>query len=283
MTTASSNPSLISSLEYNNRVLKYVLIPDYLQKLSTHGNLKEALLKVQMMTHDQVIGDFMPNMFTPDIPEETKQKVLTSIRKKTEEENKKKIEEYLPIIFNQTLVTLCTVLDTFLVDSLRVITTHQPKILKALASDDDIKIDDLFTATEQEQLIAKVQEKVLSDFDFMGIKDKLSVLSQKLKVDVEGGLMLKFHKEEVQELYKSKGDFLYDTYDKRNLVVHRDQKAITTFEELSEVSTYISYFILDFGFILGAHFKIETDFGQFLKRKPKGLVSDYEDKPKDLV
>ncbi len=136
MTVVAKNPPLINSLEYNNRVLKYVLIPDYLQKLSTHGNLKEALLKVQMMTHDQIVGDFMPDMFTPDVPEKTKQTVLTIIRKKTEEENKKKIDDYLPIIFNQPTwkSNLCRVSQTSGEQ------THQPQVRRiptALMHQDD--------------------------------------------------------------------------------------------------------------------------------------------------
>lgn len=269
---------IIKSLEYNNRVLKYVLIPDYLQKLSEHGNLKEALLKVQMATHDQIVGDLIPEMFTEAVTPEMQEKVLTLIRQKTEEENKKKIDDYLPIILNQTLVTICTVLDTFLVDSLKVITDHQPMVLKGLASNEDIKIEDLFSTTNHSELIATVQEKVISDFDFMGIQDKLKLLSEKMKVDVAGALQLRLHKQEVQDHYKDKGDFLYNVYEKRNLVVHKDQQVISTYEELSEVSTYISYFILDLGFILGEHFKLPTDFAMFLNRRPKGIKLEPETK-----
>ncbi|MBI2404807.1 hypothetical protein HYV22_01355 [Candidatus Gottesmanbacteria bacterium] len=278
MAGTTAQTLVIKSLEYNNRVLKYVLIPEYLQKLVTHGNLKEALLKVHLAVHDQVVEDILSSMFSRDVSDQTKEKVLTLLRKNAELESKKNIDDYLPIILNQTLVTLCTVLDTFMVDSLRVITTFQPKILEGLASDDVIRKKDVFATQDLSGLIARVQEKVLSEFDYMGMKDKLKNLSDKLNVDTAGALQLKYHKSEVQEHYKSKGNFLFDVYEKRIAIVHRDQHQINSFEELSEISTYISYFILDLGIILGKHFHIDTDFWQFLRQKPKDLTLSYEHK-----
>ncbi|MFZ5376795.1 MAG: hypothetical protein ACOZAN_03985 [Patescibacteria group bacterium] len=254
-------------------------MPQYLQQLRDHGNLDEALLKVHMASHDSVVADLREKMFIPGTSEEQRQKVLGYARTQAQQESKKNISEYMPIILNQVLVSFCSILDLFLTESFRTVSIKEPKILYSIDAAKKINTRDVFESTSLEDVVEKIRLDLVSKFDFMGIKDKLLIFSEKLGVDVKYAEGLQWHNAEIQSKYADKSDYLLEIYGKRNLIVHQDQLIINTVEELSEISEYISYFILDLGLVLGKHFKLETDFQNFLNQRPPGIALQQDEMP----
>lgn len=257
---------LLKPLKFGNRLRKYVLIPYYLDVISNQGNLKEAILKVHMIGFDAALEK---DFFKPGVSEVEKEAALKKTRDKIEEKNRRNIEEYLPILFNQALVMACAVLDIYLFDSLKVLTTKKPNILKGLAREEDIKISDLIDLADYKKIFSHIQNKVLNRFDFVGIEKKLEILGR-LGINIKNALGLKTHNEKAQREYANGYELLLDAYKKRNDIVHRDQLPLRSYADLSKISTYFDYFMSDLGFTAGRRFGILTDFELFI-RDPRSV------------
>ncbi len=265
------NEEILKPLKFGNRMRKYILIPYKLDYISRHGNLNEAILKFDMKTFNGIEND-MDGLWMPGTTEEEKKNHVKKIRKQIEDKSRKDMGNYFPILFNQALIMSCTVLDTFLVDSLKVLTNKQPNVLKGLASRDDVSIKELIDYSDYQKIFNHIQEKILKRFDFAGIEKKIKIL-RGLGIDMDTALGLKFHLPHFREKYPRGYEFLLDAYKKRHEIVHQDQLPLNTYQDLEEICSFFDGFMMDFAIITGRHFVIPVDFELFLK-DPKSVDID---------
>jgi len=249
---------IIKPVSFGKRLKKYSLIPYYLHLLSTYGNLKELILARKMEGLDQILIEMTPYVMA-EMKEEERQKAIQTFKEKAEEMNRKEIDSFMPILFNQALVMACTTIDVFLVDALRVITQKKPNILKGLAGKESIDIAQVIDLADYQKIFEFIQAKVLKKFDYGSIEDKIKTFD-KLGVDTAGAFSFKHHNEKVQMKYPNAQDLLISTYQKRHGIVHADQLPLTTYKELEEITTFYDNLMLSFGIELGRHFSITTDW-----------------------
>ena len=266
--SSNQNIILLKPLKFGQRIRKYILIPFYLNGASEHGNLKEALLKMHMAAFDMSFND--KKYWKPEVSKEQRKENMKKIREEIEEKNRKNINEYLPILFNQALVMACTVFDNFLLDSIKVFTSKNPQLLKSLVVEGDINIYELIDLGDFNKIFSTIQTKVLNRFDFSSIEEKIKLLRNRLKIDTDSTFKLPYRNQEVQKRYPEGYKFLMNIYKNRNDIVHRDKLPLRSYEELENISTFFDYYMLDFALIAGKKFEINSDFELFMKN-PKSV------------
>jgi hypothetical protein len=256
---------IIKPVKFGYRLRRDTLIPYYLDLLSTKGNLKEAIFKHKMAGFDQLVAE-MASRAIVAASEENRQAMIQIIKKNAEELNRKEIESFMPILFNQAVVMTCTIFDVFLVDSLEVVTRKQPNILKSLVGKQEIDINQIPDLGDYQNIFAFLQTKALKKFDYGSIEDKIKALD-KLKVDTAGIFSFKHQNQNLQKQYPNAQEQLVNVYMKRHGIVHANQLPLTTYSELQEITTFVDALMLSFGIGLGAHFRITTDWDLLLSGK----------------
>lgn len=256
------NKEILKPLKFGSRMRKYVLIPYCLDVISKRGTLKEAILKVHMAVFDSSLND--KEFWTSEVSKDLKRSKIEKLREEIERKNRKDVEKYLPILFNQTLIMVCTICDTFLFDLLKVITNKEPNILKSLVNENDITIPEIIDLGNYQKIFDTIQNQVLQRFDFAGIDKKMTIL-KRLGIDVDSAFKLKFHTRQVQQKYPNGYNFLITAYKKRNDIVHRNKLTVKTHKELEKISVFFGYFISDLALIAGRKFGIPTDLELFFK------------------
>ena len=229
--------------EFTSRMNKYVLIPYYLDFLSINGNLKENLLKVQMNGFEQTLNS-TSKFWKEGISVERKIEEAEKIKIKISKQYENEIENYFPILYNQALIISCTIFDLFLFESYESIVNQAPA-LEILLKKTDVTSD-------------KNIEKILKNFDYSGIKDKIEKI-ERLKINMDIIFKLKLFKNEVQEKYPDGRNYLFHIYSTRNDIVHRNLLPIKKYSELSDMTTYLQSFMIEFAYHTGNQFNINTD------------------------
>jgi hypothetical protein len=211
-----------------------------------------------MAGFDQMVAE-MASRTMVAMSEEDRQATIQTMQKNAEEMNRREIENFMPILFNQAVVMTCTIFDVFLVDSLEVVTRKQPNILKGLLGKQEIDIYKIPELGVYHNILAFLQTKALKKFDYGSIEDKIKALD-KLKVDIAGVFSFKHHTQDLQKQYPNAQELLVNVYTKRHGIVHANQLPLTTYGELQEITRFIDNLMLSFGIELGAHFRITTDW-----------------------
>jgi HEPN superfamily RiboL-PSP-like protein len=253
---------IIKPVSFGYRLKRDSLIPYYLDLLSTKGNLKELIMVHKMAGFDQMVAE-MASRAMVVMKEEDRQATIQTIKKNAEEMNRKEIESFMPILFNQAVVMTCTTFDVFLVDSLEVVTRKQPNILKGLIGKQEIDINQITDLGDYQNILGFLQTKALKKFDYGSIEDKIKAL-EKLGVDITGVFSFKHHNQDIQKRYPNAQELLVNVYTKRHGIVHANQLPLTTYGELEEITTFVDNLMLSFGIELGAHFRITTDWDLLL-------------------
>ncbi len=245
---------------YHRIMGKFADIPRHIYAVSEHVNLKEMLLKYRMVGMEETISEVSPHLIgwvkpdgQPFDPEETRAKI--------EENMVNEIEEYLPILFNQALVMICTVFEVFLADCFNVITRRQPRVLISLAeqSDSEISIKEIINLGDYDKIFEAIQAKVLKQFDFRGIDGKIKTF-KKMTVNMDDIFKFKFHSSKVSAQYPEAHKTLIEFYEKRNDIVHRNLLPLRNYQDLEHISGFFSYLLMSFGWVLSEKFRIPNDF-----------------------
>ncbi len=160
------------------RLNKYAANSYYVDFLEKKGNLRETLIKARTASSKQTMTELFsdPQAWNPGLSEKEKQQSLESMIKNVDKREAEEVDKFFITLLNQTLVMLCTVFDTYLVDRLDVIIYTKPDLLKLFADDKDISIKEIIDSKTYENVFNVMQSKVLKRFDFMGIKDKFKYL-----------------------------------------------------------------------------------------------------------
>jgi hypothetical protein len=244
--------------KYHFRIGKFALIPRYIYGVDRIVNIKQMILDHRMEGMDKIMSKHGPAAIAA-LEAQGKDSDISKFREVIVKDTKEDIEEYLPILFNQALVMMCTVFDVFLVDSLEVITKKQPKILHQLADKSDISVTDIINIPNYDAIFKIIQDKALSRFDFSGIKDKVKTLD-KIGVDTKGVFNFKFQNDNPRKKFPDSYGIFISCYEKRNDIVHRDKLPIKSPDDLEYIADLFADLIMNFGWEMGEHFDIPTDF-----------------------
>jgi hypothetical protein len=189
-------------------------------------------------------------------------------RAKLEAFSCQEVDEYLPILYNQALVMMVTVFDVFRYESLKIVTTKHPDLLKSMADEKDMTIVRILELGECQAIFEAIQSRVLRRFDYKSITEKIDAI-RKLRVDVDAAFGFTFHTLKIQEQYPDTLPRFRDCYDKRHAIVHREQHTFDTYEQLEEVDMFLGYLVMSFSLALGFRFGIMTDWEKIFVPHPE--------------
>lgn len=221
-------------------------------------SLKDIIIQIKMIENNQHLeNDLMKPLM--DIIK-TSPQISEYFDTKLKEQIEIDIENYLPILFNQSFVMIITVFDVFLNESLHTIIKKQPNLLKELAQEEtDITVSQVVDANDYDEIFNIITNKVLRRFDFLSIDKKISRL-KKIGIDTDKALNFEFHNQEEQSQFSEGKNLVVRYYNQRHEIVHQDKHHLKTMNELEEIEKFFLYLILNFGIAIGKHFKIKTDW-----------------------
>ncbi|MDQ1591706.1 MAG: hypothetical protein QOG71_2333 [Pyrinomonadaceae bacterium] len=255
---------LLIALKCSQRIFKYALIPLHFKNFFEYGGLGERIVSHRMQGVDEMVEQFLPASTagkTNVEVEALRRQYLSGMEDFTRQE----VSEYLPILYNQALVMIITVFDGFFSESLTTITNKYPQYLKSMADDKDITIMQIIDLADYSAIFERIQSRVIKRFDYKSITERLDVL-RKLGVNVDDALRFKFHRAQTQQKYPESLKLLRSYYEKRNSIVHQEQPAFDTYEQLEAAGEFFSDLVLSLGFALGFKFDVMTDFETMFAR-----------------
>jgi hypothetical protein len=244
---------VIKQAMFHQRMLKYALIPRFIYDVDQTVGIREKILDHRMSGLEAKFTELIDRGIISA-------SVRGIFREKAEENTREDIEEYLPILYNQALVMMCTTFDVFLIDSVEVITRKQPTILHSLTDPKDISITEVINATDYEILLDTIRKRALKRFDYGGIEDKVRILNKKVDLDTDGVFKFKFQVDAIRNKFPKSYESLVSAYNNRHGIVHRDEQPIKTPDDLSTVADLFSNLIMNFGWEMSERFDIQTDF-----------------------
>lgn len=247
-------------MKYSGGVLRYSLNAYYLDLARINGNLSDVLLSVRLTEQEKFLDEELSNknLWKPGLSEEEIAANNKKLREKMSERQRQEVDRFFTIAFNQALVMMCTVFDTFLEDCLRVITFKKPETLKALSAEKDITVDRIISARSYDEIFEHIQENVLKRFEFEGIDGKLRQLS---RIGVQEHELFQLN-DKITSRFPTPANFLRKIYSDRHDIVHREQLVITKYNELSNISYFLNHIITKWGALyFPKKFGISSDIG----------------------
>jgi len=247
----------LKPFEFARRIGKYFMNVYYINLFCEKGNLKNILLKTRVRhIYKDVMGD---EMWKERLSLKKKMENLRLLKEKAQEEYTQEVENFLPILFNQTLVMFCTVFDNFLIDGLDVITNLKPEMIKNLSTKED---RDILEAIEENMDVSRstvfsiIRKKILERFDFKSIDKKINTFEA---LGLKRNIIFKLNKKMTVKYPKAE-KLLKEIYSKRNDIVHKNTLPLRKFQELEHINGFFTHFIFKFSLDVWRTFNIKTDF-----------------------
>lgn len=226
---------------FMNRLNKYAVNAYYVDLIKKEANLREILIQARITDSKKSIVNFFsdPEVLLAVATEKDKQQKIENIIFETNKKQVEEVDKFFIILMNQTLVMLCTIFDTFLVDCFDVITYTRPN----------------FFSNKKHVLINR--DKMVNKFDYAGIKDKFKYLTM---TGLEMGKLFSLNSI-MGPKYSDPLKILHNAYDNRNDVIHRNQMKISSYNEIASIADFMMHLIIRWGTLdFKKHFDIQSDF-----------------------
>lgn len=244
---------------YMYRLNKYSVNSYYLDFLVKKGNLRETLIKARVISSREVISEILsdPEAWNPETTEEEKEKNIEDTINRVDKKEAEEVDKFFVTQLNQTLVMLCTVFDTFLVDCFDVITYVKPEIIKSFTAEKDISVAEVIDAKTYDNVFNTIQGKVLERFDYSGIEKKFEYLKkaglETKDLFILNNIMAPKYSDPLRVILKA--------YKDRNDIVHRNQMKIYSYQEIEYIANLMNHLIMNWGITKFKNkFKIDSDF-----------------------
>jgi hypothetical protein len=233
----AENFPLIPAIEYMGRLNDVVLLfRNLLAIYVAHGR---PSLEYQISTGlEQTIPEFIDRAFIG--AKENEGKVKRELSEMIAEFNKTKLAEFERRIPNHSLVSLCTVFDSYLNKVVDAIVQSKKEILFGSKVANRITLKKVVEAGTIESLVENYRAAEVLTFSHKSIEQKLGYFSD-LGIDIEklfdGSL---FDPKVNPRISNWKRDQLIDIYNKRNDIVHQDSIVVADMEEIDDIFNFFT-------------------------------------------
>ena len=137
------------------------------------------------------------------------------------------------------LVTLCTILDSYLDSTLDAVFRQNPKILYGVSGAKNIELKKLVELGSVDAVIREIRAKEIRNFSNDDIANRLDYFKAKLSIDTDRLFDWELSdKDTDRRLEGLTLKSLENFYQQRQDIVHRDDMLISTFEELDRISVF---------------------------------------------
>ncbi len=198
------------------------------------------------------ISDIMPHMEDEQLARE-----FSRISSQIEVDIRKKVKLYDLWLINQSIVTLCTILDAFFDEAVDAALKKNSYLLY----NKQISLKEVIELETSKQVSDHIRQEAVSSFSGKGLSEKLKYMKTKLELTPSEICNWSYFDSEVQIEFETWNlDTLREIYKDRNDIVHRDEKPYQTVEELCNIAHFFRCISWSTTFFLYKKFGIGIDF-----------------------
>lgn len=186
---------------------------------------------------------------------DTKKMIFDKMR----EENLKTVQDYKPLLLNQNLVMLCTIMEMFFIHILDIILKIEPRTIISLAEEKNIDLKQIIKLKNYNAILDNFRNKILDNFSRQGMSIKFKNY-KKIGIEISKVFDYSDYTEEVQRKFNNFDlNKLIEIFDKRHDIVHKNCRSIKNIEELTLIKEFFEKIILNFSIIVKSKFNIPID------------------------
>lgn len=165
------------------------------------------------------------------------------IYQQLKELNAKKVQDYVPVLLNQNLVMLCTIMEIFFVHILEIIIKCEPKTLIGLSVEKEITLQRAVELSSYEAVIEEFESKTLEHFSRQGLKEKFKIYS-KIGLDNTKIFDYSSYTDEAKgNLHGYDLNKLNEIFDMRHDIVHKNCSPLQELEQLNKIKDFFEKLI----------------------------------------
>lgn len=218
--------------------------------------VEEVAVEVKVCAIRQVlkndISDIMPHMEDEQLARE-----FSRISSQIEVDIRKKVKRYDLWLINQSIVTLCTILDAFFDEAVDAVMEKDPRLLYGK----QVLFKKAIELGTSKQIGDYIRQKAVSYFSSQGLDKKIKYMNEKLELTPSEICNWSHFSGEVQTKFAAWNlETLRETYKERNNIVHRDAQPYQTIDELCDIAHFFVYISWSITFFLQKKFGISIDF-----------------------
>ena len=211
----------------------------------------EAKVRAMRQVLKDDISDIMPHMEGEQLARE-----FSRISSQIEVDIRKKVKRYDLWLINQSIVTLCTILDAFFYEAVDAALKKNPHLLY----NKQISFKEVIELETSKQVSDHIRQKEVSRFSGKGLVEKLEYMKTKLGLTPSEICNWSYFSSEVKIEFETWDlDTLREIYKDRNDIVHRDEKPYQTVDELCNIAHFFRCISWSTTFFLRKKFGISID------------------------
>ena len=223
-------------------------------------NVQQFIVDTMMQGSDQLLQELVDKQIIyhedPQKTRELKKEIFEQLKKS----NLQKVQDYVPVLLNQNLVMLCTIMEIFFLHILETAMVVEPNTLMGLAQEKNINLQQVITLKNYDSIIEDFRLKVLDHFSRQGLKEKFKIF-EKIGFDVNQIFDYSKFTSDVQDKFKNYSlDTLDQIFEKRHNIVHKNALPLKHLSELIEIKDFFEKIILNISTIVMVKYGVLLDF-----------------------
>lgn len=232
-------------------------------------NVKSKLLGRMVAGNDALVEDMLRKQGFHENPEAFKI-ANDFFTKGMEELNRKKIDNYTPILLNQNLVMLCTVLEIFFIHILEVIIESSPKTLIGLSKEKSISLESVIELKNYDAVIRDFKDKTFDHFSRHSTKEQFEIY-KKIGIDIATVFDYStFTPAAQKEMIGNDLEKLIQIFETRHSIVHDNTFPVQREEELYKILDFFSKIVINLSSTVMKKYKIPLEAHEFMKGVQNG-------------
>lgn len=235
----------LKTFEFLSKLNRTVIFLRDILKVCQKREYQSILLQERRVMRKEFLAELEHKKIFSHPDPETHKTLKHMVIKKMEQSDEAVIKSYIPIIVNQNLVMLCTVMDIFLVHVLVTVLQKKPQIIVGLAQEKNIMLKRILELGNYDAVVEEFRDKVVETFSFQGIKERFTTFS-KIGIPTESVFEYSGFPERVQKRYKGYNfSNLEGIFQKRHDVVHKNELPIKDIDELRAIEDFLEKTIVN--------------------------------------
>lgn len=232
-------------------------------------NVKSKLLGRMVAGNDTLVEEMLRKQGFHENPKAFKT-ANDFFTKGMEELNRKKLDNYSPILLNQNLVMLCTVLEIFFIHILEVIIESSPKTLIGLSKEKAISLESVIELKNYDALIRDFKDKTFDHFSRQSIKEQFGIY-KKIGIDITTIFDYStFTPSAQKEMVGNDIEKLIQIFETRHSIVHDNTLPIKQEEELYKILNFFNKVVINLSSVVMKKYTIPLDAQEFMKSAQNG-------------
>ena len=227
--------------------------------------VQNFIVDTTMQGTDQLLQELEDKgVFHGDIPQKTALKGLLAQRLK--DANTRMVQEYVPVLLNQNLLMLCTIMEIFFLHILETIMLKEPNVLIRLAQEKTLSLRQVLSLKSYDSIIEEFRSKISDHFSRQGLKEKFKTY-EKIGLDINKVFDYSTYTDDAQKRLSGYGlGRLSEVFDKRHDIVHKNQLPLTQLSELRETKEFFEKIVLNLSMLIMGKYAISLDLQEILVR-----------------